>query len=143
MTLSGCGTHKDLVYMQNDTYGQLEEILNLNKIKVQPQDQLSIIVSCKEEELASLVNLKRPTASGGGGESGRLVYTVDESGDINFPQLGKIHIAGLTREEISEKIGGLQAPPEPRRDDSRRGRFQILQRRRYQPGTTVDGPQPP
>lgn len=33
--------------MQNDTYGQLEEILNLNKIKVQPQDQLSIIVSCK------------------------------------------------------------------------------------------------
>ena len=57
MTLSGCGTHKDLVYMQNDTYGQLEEILNLNKIKVQPQDQLSIIVSCKEEELASLVNL--------------------------------------------------------------------------------------
>lgn len=107
MTLSGCGTHKDLVYMQNDTYGQLEEILNLNKIKVQPQDQLSIIVSCKEEELASLVNLKRPTASGGGGESGRLVYTVDESGDINFPQLGKIHIAGLTREEISEKIGGL------------------------------------
>lgn len=108
MTLSACGTHKDLVYMQNDTYGQLEEILNLNKIKVQPQDQLSIIVSCKEEELASLVNLKRPTASGGGGESGRLVYTVDESGDINFPQLGKIHIAGLTREEISEKIGACK-----------------------------------
>lgn len=106
MTLSSCGTHKDLVYMQNDTYGQLEEILNLNKIKVQPQDQLSIIVSCKEEELASLVNLKRPTSSSGG-ENGRLVYTVDEFGDISFPQLGKIHIAGLTREEISEKIANL------------------------------------
>lgn len=31
-------------------------------------------------------------------------YTIDSKGDIDFPVLGKIHIAGLTREQIAEKI---------------------------------------
>ncbi len=105
LTLSACGIHKDLVYMQDDEYGQQEEILNLNKIKVQPQDQLSIIVSCKEPELAALFNLKRTSTSGG--ENGKLVYTVDESGAISFPVLGKIQISGLTRDQISTKIADL------------------------------------
>ncbi len=105
LTLSACGIHKDLVYMQDDEYGQQEEILNLNKIKVQPQDQLSIIVSCKEPELAALFNLKRTNTSSG--ENSKLVYTVDESGDISFPVLGKIHISGLTRDQISTKIADL------------------------------------
>lgn len=31
-------------------------------------------------------------------------YTVDSNGDIEFPVLGKVHIAGLTRQQVSEKI---------------------------------------
>ena len=100
--VSSCGTSKDLVYMQNDQYDQSDVIHNLNQIKVQPQDKLSIIVSCKEPELASLFNLKRSQESGGNSQT--LAYTVDNKGDINFPVLGKIHVEGLSRVEISEYI---------------------------------------
>lgn len=102
LSLASCGTSKDLVYMQNDTYDLPETIHNLNKIRVQPQDQLSIIVSCKETELAALFNLKRSQESGGSSQN--LAYTVDDNGDIIFPVFGNIHVAGLTRTEISEYI---------------------------------------
>jgi polysaccharide export outer membrane protein len=31
-------------------------------------------------------------------------YTIDRQGDINFPVLGKLHVAGMTREELGEYI---------------------------------------
>lgn len=96
--------------MQNAVYGQEEFVVNLNEIRIQPKDKLSIVVSCKEPELARLFNLVQATNRVGQENSiqqsdGRVsVYTVDSDGDIEFPILGKVHIAGLTREEISEKI---------------------------------------
>ena len=87
----------------------------MNEIKVQPHDQLSIVVSCKEPELAQLFNLVQ--ANKRVGQTGQQqfthsqgnvsVYTVNHSGDINFPILGDIHIAGLNREEVSEKIAKM------------------------------------
>lgn len=94
--------------MQNAVYGQEDAVVNLKEIKVQPHDQLSIVVSCKEPELAQLFNLVQ--ANRQMGQTGRQsqgnvsVYTVNSGGDINFPVLGSIHIAGLNREQISGKI---------------------------------------
>lgn len=107
---SSCSSPKNIAYMQNAVYGQEEVILNLNEIKIQPQDKLSIVVSCKEPELARLFNLVQANNRIGQENSlqqsdGRVsVYTVDSNGNIEFPILGKVHIAGLTRQEICEKI---------------------------------------
>lgn len=107
---SSCSSPKNIAYMQNAVYGQEEVVVNLNEIRIQPQDKLSIVVSCKEPELARLFNLVQTTNRVGQENSmqqsdGRVsVYTVDSNGDIEFPILGKVHIAGLTREEISDKI---------------------------------------
>lgn len=107
---ASCTSSKDIAYMQNAVYGQEELVVNLNEIRVQPQDKVSIVVSCKEPELARLFNLVQATNRVGMDESmqqsdGRVsVYTVDSNGDIEFPVLGKVHIAGLTRTEISDKI---------------------------------------
>lgn len=106
---SSCSSPKNIAYMQNAVYGQEEFVVNLNEIRIQPQDKLSIVVSCKEPELARLFNLVQTTnrvgQEGMQQADGRVsVYTVDSNGDIEFPILGKVHIAGLTREEISEKI---------------------------------------
>lgn len=49
---SSCSSPKNIAYMQNAVFGQEEAVLNLNEIKVQPQDRLSIVISCKEPELA-------------------------------------------------------------------------------------------
>lgn len=106
---ASCSTPKNIAYIQNARYGEEELVVNLNRIKIQPQDKLSIVVSCKEPELARLFNLVQ-TQNRVGRETQEFSdgnvssYTVDNSGDINFPVLGKLHIAGLTREEISEMI---------------------------------------
>lgn len=107
---ASCTSPKNIAYMQNAVYGQEELVVNLNEIRVQPQDKVSIVVSCKEPELARLFNLVQATNRVGQDNTmqqsdGRVsVYTVDNNGDIDFPVLGKVHIAGLTRSEISDKI---------------------------------------
>ena len=109
LVATSCSTPKNIAYMQNAVYGQEELVVNLNQIKIQPQDKVSIVVSCKEPELARLFNLvqtqnrvgQETTDQSNGAIS---AYTVDGNGDIEFPVLGKLHIAGLTRQEISEKI---------------------------------------
>lgn len=111
VVLTSCSTPKDIAYMQNATIGQEEMVLNMNEIKVQPYDQISIVVSCKEPELMQLFNLVQANnrigqqASGGGSSQGNVsCYTISPDGDINFPVLGKIHVAGLNRAQISDKI---------------------------------------
>lgn len=105
-----CSTPKNIAYMQNTVFGQEEAIRNLNEIKIQPHDQLSIVVSCKEPELAQLFNLVQANKKVGQinsqlqSQGDVSVYTVNSVGDISFPVVGDIHIAGLNREEISEKI---------------------------------------
>ncbi len=106
---SSCSSPENIAYMQNAVYGQEDAIVNPTEIKIQPHDQLAIVVSCKEPELVQLFNLVQ--ANKQVGQTGRQsqgsnvsVYTVNSSGDINFPVLGSIHIAGLNREQVSGKI---------------------------------------
>ena len=109
LLVSSCSSPKNIAYMQNAVFGQEEAVLNLNEIKVQPQDRLSIVISCKEPELARQFNLVQAENRVGQSDQqqsqGRVsVYTIDSGGNIEFPVLGKIHIAGLNRQQISEKI---------------------------------------
>lgn len=104
---SSCSTPKDIAYIQNVDYGKTEVAVNLNEIKIQPHDQISIVVSCKEKELAELFNLVQSNKRVGTSQSSNgemSLYTIDSNGDIDFPILGKIHVSGLNREQISQKI---------------------------------------
>ena len=37
-------------------------------------------------------------------EEGTVLYTIDSKGDIDFPVLGKIHVGGLSREQVASTI---------------------------------------
>lgn len=107
--LSSCAATKNIKYFQDLEQGVSEQILNPMQIKVKPEDQISIIVNSKDPQLASLFNL--PLVANRVGQSmssssDRPVsgYTIDSSGSIDFPVLGKIHIAGMNREEIGQTI---------------------------------------
>lgn len=90
----------------------------MTEIRVKPEDKLSIVVSTQDPALSELFNLvttqnrlgqstssTMTVGSAGSSSSGQVsYYTVDSAGDINFPVLGKIHIAGLTREQVADKI---------------------------------------
>lgn len=102
LLLGSCSTPKDITYFQdayNNTVIDTERQLD---IRVMPEDKLSIIVTTQDEELSKLFNLNSGTGSGGG--NNRQYYTVDRDGYINFPVIGKLHIAGKNRFEVAEYI---------------------------------------
>ncbi len=101
--LAGCATPKKVTYFQDLEAEKPEAIARNVDIRVQPEDKISILVSTPEETLTSMFNLQLPTSMTSSGQ-GKLGYTVNDRGDIDFPVLGTIHVAGKTRQEIAEMI---------------------------------------
>ena len=111
--LASCNpqTYKNINYLQ-DIQSDTTMRMAVNKgIVIQPQDQLSIIVSHRDPELAATFNLPLVAYQAGTelaanrSSASRLIgYVVDNNGDINFPVLGSMHVAGLNRWELQELI---------------------------------------
>lgn len=110
LALSSCATVKDIAYFQNKAVDQPEKIDKHAGIVIQPKDQLSIVVSSRNPELVAMFNL--PVVSyqagseitAGAGQQRLMGYVVDNDGQIDFPVLGILNVAGLTRWELSELI---------------------------------------
>lgn len=110
LLLSSCISTKKIIYFQDMESGVAKDIAHPLEIKVQPEDKISIIINSKDPQLADLFNL--PIVSHRVGMPEALSnnysqisgYTVSSTGEIDFPVLGNIHIAGLTREEIAARI---------------------------------------
>lgn len=108
--LASCKTYEKINYMQDVLVDTPVEVSVNQGIRIQPQDMLSIVVSSKTPELAMIFNL--PVVSyqagsevvSGAGSQRLLGYVVDNNGEIDFPVLGKIKVAGLTRWEVQEYI---------------------------------------
>ena len=109
LMLSSCATVKDIAYFQNKLVDQPEKIDKHAGIVIQPKDQLSIVVSSRNPELVAMFNLgmvqyqQGSEITSGAGQK-LLGYVVDNDGQIDFPVLGVLEVAGLTRWELSEKI---------------------------------------
>ena len=108
--LVSCNTSKKIVYLQDATNGATERI-NINSgIVIQPKDMLTIVVSSRKSELAAEFNLPLVTSFAGsdilasGTYQKILGYVVDMDGSIDFPILGKLHVAGQTRHQLTEMI---------------------------------------
>ena len=110
LVLASCSNTKDIRYFQDAQDGKTSQITNPSIITIKPEDKLSIVVNSKNPELAALFNLPVQSSRIGygglasGGSQSVSVYSVDSEGNIDFPQVGKINVAGKTRFEISELI---------------------------------------
>lgn len=117
LLLGSCSTPKNITYFPDLTNGNIIQAERVTDIRVRPDDKLSIGVSTQDPALSALFNLVTTqnnittsnvggtigsTSNGGNGQVS--FYTVDSYGDIIFPVIGKIHVAGLNREQVSEKI---------------------------------------
>ena len=68
---------------------------------------MAILVNSKDPELALPFNMPVVTYQIGAQTTAQqrlLGYLVDQNGDIDFPILGKIHVEGLTRMQVTELI---------------------------------------
>lgn len=111
LLLVSCNTSKEILYFQDTKIDVPIEIKSSRDITVQPKDQISIVVSSKEPQLAALFNLTRVQVRAGstdvraGGGSGEISgYTIDEKGCIDFPILGQLKVAGMTKSAIAEMV---------------------------------------
>ena len=114
LAVPSCSTPKELSYFQDLESVEGQRIGGAKGITVRPKDKISIIVNCKSPELTALFNLpyvtqrlgenSRSTISSGYSQGYISGYTVDDRGCVDFPVLGEVHVAGMTREEIASEI---------------------------------------
>lgn len=103
--LCACQSPK-IGYFQNMADGAVTQLQTPHMISAQPGDKLSILVSSKNPELAYLFNLPIVGHYSASSSDVQLntsqitSYTVDDDGYIQFPVLGKLHVGGMTRNEI-------------------------------------------
>ncbi|EKU89815.1 polysaccharide biosynthesis/export family protein [Bacteroides oleiciplenus] len=109
--LSSCNTSKEIIYFQDVEVNNPKVIAPPKDITVQPKDQISIVVSSKDPELAALFNLTRVqykvglTGLNSGNNNGEISgYTLDDKGAIDFPVLGNLTVAGMTRSQIAALV---------------------------------------
>lgn len=107
--LSSCKTQEKILYFQDIQLNKNEPVVGTRDIRLQPKDQISIIVNSKDPQLAALFNLATSSnqvgSAGGNGGSGKISgYTLDDKGEIDFPVLGKVKISGMTKSEVAEHV---------------------------------------
>lgn len=110
---ASCNTSKQIVYFQDYESGIYERTRIHPGIVIQPQDMLSIVVSCKNPELSAPFNLPIVSYQAGnelsrtGYNQKLLGYAVSSEGTIDFPVLGMLKVSGMTRWELAEVIKGM------------------------------------
>jgi polysaccharide export outer membrane protein len=99
--VSSCSSAKRAIYFNN----QAEGIYNNTGVALQqtinPNDILSIVVSSLNPEASIIFNNPASNASGANSKNNGG-YLVEQDGAIQFPVLGKIQVAGLTKSELTE-----------------------------------------
>lgn len=108
--LCSCSVAKQVPYFQDILSDSTLAIIPAPEtIVLQPQDKISILVNSRDPQLMTLFNLpviQKYIGSENQSLNGNNLagYTLDQNGDIDFPVLGKLHIAGMTREQASAYI---------------------------------------
>lgn len=112
--LSSCSSTKEIVYFQDvSNSDSVSATTQPKQVTIRPNDRLMIVVTTRDPLVTDMLNLPYVTrmlgtssnTSGSYSSSqGMLTYSVDAAGNISFPVLGEVHVAGLTRTECAEKI---------------------------------------
>ena len=112
LLLASCQSYKKVPYLQDsEVVGQAAQQETLYDARIMPKDQLTIMVSCTNPELAAPFNLGAIGSVGltagnsqGASQSSPQTYLVDNEGNINFPVLGILKVGGLTKKEVEQMI---------------------------------------
>ena len=100
-----CVTNRKVAYLQNMKHNSQIELENKFEAVISPYDELDVIITCFDTELARPFNLRGDNAANTMNTG--AAYLVDQSGNIELPVLGTIHAAGLTRLNLQEKVKNL------------------------------------
>ena len=110
LLLAGCAT-KDVVYIHDAPRDTAMALSGQFTNGIQPNDQLHIYVESSTPESAVQFNQEtnRTTSVGsmrstGPSTTNNMGYLVNQDGDIVFPILGRLHVAGMTHRELASML---------------------------------------
>lgn len=102
VVMTGCTTVKNIPYLKNAEQVDFSASRILHDARIMPKDALTINISTTDPDVSKPFNIN---AQGNMmGTSGNLPYLVDNEGNIEMPVLGKLHVAGMTKQECQQLI---------------------------------------
>lgn len=117
LATTSCRAPKDVSYFQDAAYLDGMALQAEQQFRLRPEDKINIVVNSSNPMLeqqftltttSSYIlggNVQPKTTAGRTTNSNQVVaYTVDQQGTITFPLLGKISVAGRTRQEVATYI---------------------------------------
>lgn len=109
--LSSCVTPKTVAYFPELTDGQTLALAEAKDIVLKPADKLSIVINTKSAELNNVLNLPVTSQIIGYSDVQSINqsrstsgYTIDQEGYIEFPLIGRVKAAGLTRTGLAQSL---------------------------------------
>lgn len=134
LLLGSCKSYKEVPYLKNSDTVDLSQHKELYDARIKPKDEFNVIVKdAVDDDAVRMFNLHMYNSSNMDGGNSSYAnaqvmssmsspnnvyrYTVTNEGDIEFPVLGRIHCAGMTRNElenhIADKIEGTYTKDRP------------------------------
>ncbi len=104
LAAASCVTTRKVAYLQDMKHETQIEIENRFEAVISPYDELDVIISDSDAELAKPFNIYTAAQGAIRNYDQTIGYLVDQYGDIELPVLGKIHVSGLTRLQLQEKV---------------------------------------
>ena len=103
---TACKAPEKVLYLQDLTQPIEQALKAVDDIKVQKDDLLQIYIFAQNAEVAKPFNMMAMVSEMGTTSSNpeQTAYLVDAKGCIDLPLLGRMSVAGMTTEEIKEKI---------------------------------------
>lgn len=100
-----CTTPARLAYLRDMDYDKPYLAKPAPELRLQVEDKVNIQVFSTEEDLAKPFNAGSGVIDGTGQTLGSSSsYTIDKTGNIDFPVLGTLHIEGKTLNEVKNDI---------------------------------------
>ena len=108
-----CVTQKQMTYLmdaQPDSADSINAVFkSQSEIVIRSGDALNIFVSALDQEAVTPYNLPMVVFTKPGEQQlsttpAMQYYIVDDEGNIDFPVLGKLHVAGLRRNEVEDYV---------------------------------------
>lgn len=105
---TSCASRKDLIYFQDEPLSGGYIDSTPEQLFYKADDILTIIVSAADPIAAKPFNLSTVTESidliNATGRERMQNYLIDHNGNIEFPVLGTLHVAGMTRIELTKML---------------------------------------
>lgn len=104
---SACTSSRKVLYLQDVKPMVKQQIEEAYEVKIHKDDMLAIMINSKNPELALPFNMPLVSYQVGYQNSYTqriLGYLVDSDGCIDFPIFGRLHVAGMTRKELTKYI---------------------------------------